>query len=86
MYRNCTLQFVCLRHTKKVKIIFVTSRFVYNCYNCKHFFLLASGSTPLGCYKKLIEYYKNGEISFHYVKTFNMDEYVGKSSQFFLYT
>lgn len=39
---------------------------------------LHTGSTPLGCYKKLIEYYKNGEISFQYVKTFNMDEYVGK--------
>lgn len=39
---------------------------------------LLSGSTPLGCYKKLIEYYKNGEVSFQYVKTFNMDEYVGK--------
>ncbi|KAF5904897.1 glucosamine-6-phosphate isomerase 1, partial [Clarias magur] len=38
---------------------------------------LPTGSTPLGCYKKLIEYYKKGEISFHYVKTFNMDEYVG---------
>uniref|UniRef100_A0A8C5HA31 Glucosamine-6-phosphate isomerase n=1 Tax=Gouania willdenowi TaxID=441366 RepID=A0A8C5HA31_GOUWI len=38
---------------------------------------LPTGSTPLGCYKKLIEYYKNGEISFQYVKTFNMDEYVG---------
>ncbi|PNI71715.1 GNPDA1 isoform 7, partial [Pan troglodytes] len=35
------------------------------------------GSTPLGCYKKLIEYYKNGDLSFKYVKTFNMDEYVG---------
>ncbi|XP_011609028.1 glucosamine-6-phosphate isomerase 1 [Takifugu rubripes] len=38
---------------------------------------LPTGSTPLGCYKKLIEFYKNGEVSFHYVKTFNMDEYVG---------
>lgn len=36
-----------------------------------------AGSTPLGCYKKLIEYHKKGEISFQYVKTFNMDEYVG---------
>ena len=36
------------------------------------------GGTPLGCYKKLIEFYKKGEISFKYVKTFNMDEYVGK--------
>lgn len=45
-----------------------------------------TGSTPLGCYKKLIEYYKNGDISFQYVKTFNMDEYVGKASLFSLLT
>ncbi|XP_009445872.1 glucosamine-6-phosphate isomerase 2 isoform X1 [Pan paniscus] len=38
---------------------------------------LPTGSTPLGCYKKLIEYHKNGHLSFKYVKTFNMDEYVG---------
>lgn len=38
---------------------------------------LPTGGTPLGCYKKLIEFYKNGEVSFQYVKTFNMDEYVG---------
>ncbi|XP_015453076.1 glucosamine-6-phosphate isomerase 2 isoform X2 [Pteropus alecto] len=37
---------------------------------------LPTGSTPLGCYKKLIEYHKNGDLSFKYVKTFNMDEYV----------
>lgn len=41
-----------------------------------------AGSTPLGCYKKLIEYYKNGDLSFKYVKTFNMDEYVGESLSF----
>ncbi|CAJ0940114.1 unnamed protein product [Ranitomeya imitator] len=41
------------------------------------FFLLLPGSTPLGCYKKLIEYHKRGDLSFKYVKTFNMDEYVG---------
>lgn len=39
---------------------------------------LPTGSTPLAMYKKLIEYYKAGRISFKYVKTFNMDEYVGK--------
>lgn len=39
---------------------------------------LPTGSTPLGMYRKLIEYYKQGKISFKYVKTFNMDEYVGK--------
>lgn len=38
---------------------------------------LPTGSTPLGMYRKLIEYYKAGNVSFKYVKTFNMDEYVG---------
>ncbi|KAG1649443.1 Glucosamine-6-phosphate isomerase 2 [Nymphon striatum] len=38
---------------------------------------LPTGSTPLGTYKKLIEYYKEGKVTFKYVKTFNMDEYVG---------
>ena len=36
-----------------------------------------SGSTPIGMYKKLIEFHKAGDLSFKYVKTFNMDEYVG---------
>uniref|UniRef100_A0A4W5PFX2 Glucosamine-6-phosphate deaminase 2 n=1 Tax=Hucho hucho TaxID=62062 RepID=A0A4W5PFX2_9TELE len=31
------------------------------------------GSTPFGCYKKLIENHKNGDLSFKYVKTYNMD-------------
>lgn len=38
---------------------------------------LPTGSTPLGTYKKLIEFYNGGSVSFKYVKTFNMDEYVG---------
>jgi glucosamine-6-phosphate deaminase len=38
---------------------------------------LPTGSTPLGTYNKLIEFYKNGEVSFKNVITFNMDEYVG---------
>lgn len=37
-----------------------------------------AGGTPLGMYQKLIEYHKAGKVSFKYVKTFNMDEYVGK--------
>jgi len=37
---------------------------------------LPTGGTPLGMYKKLIEFCTNGDISFKYVKTFNMDEYV----------
>ncbi|KOC71094.1 Glucosamine-6-phosphate isomerase [Habropoda laboriosa] len=43
----------------------------------KYFVLgLPTGGTPLGMYRKLIEYHKAGKISFKYVKTFNMDEYV----------
>lgn len=38
---------------------------------------LPTGSTPLGTYKKLIELYQNGKLSFKNVVTFNMDEYVG---------
>lgn len=38
---------------------------------------LPTGSTPLGMYKKLIELYKAGRVSFKNVVTFNMDEYVG---------
>lgn len=38
---------------------------------------LPTGSTPLGVYHNLIEIYKRGEVSFKYVVTFNMDEYVG---------
>lgn len=38
---------------------------------------LPTGSTPLGTYRKLIEFHKAGQLSFKYVKTFNMDEYVG---------
>jgi len=38
---------------------------------------LPTGSTPIGTYKKLIEYHKKGELSFENVVTFNMDEYVG---------
>ncbi len=38
---------------------------------------LATGSTPEPLYKKLIEAYKNSEVSFSEVKTFNLDEYEG---------
>ncbi|CAB3977653.1 glucosamine-6-phosphate isomerase 2-like [Paramuricea clavata] len=40
---------------------------------------LPTGSTPVGMYKKLIEFHKAGELSFKFVKTFNMDEYVDLS-------
>ena len=38
---------------------------------------LATGSTPIGTYKKLIEAYSKGIITFKEVKTYNLDEYVG---------
>ena len=38
---------------------------------------LATGSSPLGVYKRLIELYKKGEIEFSRVSTFNLDEYLG---------
>ena len=37
---------------------------------------LPTGSTPLSTYKKLIEMYNLGQVSFKHVVTFNMDEYV----------
>jgi len=38
---------------------------------------LATGSTPLGTYKQLIEWYKKGDLDFSRVKTANLDEYKG---------
>lgn len=38
---------------------------------------LATGSTPIGTYEQLIEWYKAGELDFSEVKTVNLDEYVG---------
>ncbi|MFC5651522.1 glucosamine-6-phosphate deaminase [Paenibacillus solisilvae] len=38
---------------------------------------LATGSTPVGIYGKIIEMYQRGEISFRDATTFNLDEYVG---------
>lgn len=31
----------------------------------------------MGMYKKLVDFYEEGKLSFKYVKTYNMDEYVG---------
>jgi len=38
---------------------------------------LATGSTPLGLYKHLIQDYLKSYTSYEYVTTFNLDEYVG---------
>jgi len=38
---------------------------------------LATGSSPLGTYAKMIEKYENGEVDFSKVSSINLDEYVG---------
>ena len=38
---------------------------------------LATGSTPIGTYQNLIQWYKNGDLDFSQVKSVNLDEYVG---------
>ena len=38
---------------------------------------LATGSTPLGVYEQLIEWYNKGDIDFSSVRTVNLDEYCG---------
>lgn len=38
---------------------------------------LATGSTPMGMYRVLVDKFRRGEISFAKVKSVNLDEYVG---------
>ena len=38
---------------------------------------LATGSTPIGMYKQLIDWYNKGDLDFSQVKSVNLDEYVG---------
>lgn len=40
---------------------------------------LATGATPVGTYRELVKMYKNGEVDFSRVITFNLDEYLGLS-------
>ena len=42
---------------------------------------LATGSSPLGIYRQLIEWYHKGDIDFSQVHTVNLDEYVGLSPE-----
>lgn len=52
---------------------------------------LATGSTPIKTYEYLIERYKNGDLDFSGITTFNLDEYYGlpktneKSYYYFMY-
>ena len=40
---------------------------------------LATGSTPIGAYHQLIDWYKKGDVDFSQVRTYNLDEYRGLS-------
>ncbi len=42
---------------------------------------LATGSTPVGMYRELVEKNRRGEIDFSGVRTVNLDEYVGLSPE-----
>ena len=38
---------------------------------------MATGSSPIGTYKQLVEWYKKGDLDFSEIKTINLDEYKG---------
>lgn len=38
---------------------------------------LATGSTPIGIYEQLVEWYKKGDLDFFKISTVNLDEYKG---------
>ena len=40
---------------------------------------LATGGTPVGIYKQLVEWYKKGDLSFAETRSVNLDEYLGLS-------
>lgn len=42
---------------------------------------LATGSSPIGTYQQLIEWYRKGDLDFSKVHTVNLDEYVGLSPE-----
>ncbi len=42
---------------------------------------LATGSSPLGTYRQLIDWYKKGDVDFDKVISINLDEYVGLSAK-----
>lgn len=42
---------------------------------------LATGSTPIGTYEQLVEWYKKGDLDFSEVTSINLDEYKGLSPE-----
>lgn len=75
IFKHCKHLFNCIAN---LYIIFINSFLLIwiILWIFSSFFSYYVGGTPLGMYKKLISYYQQGKISFKYVKTFNMDEYV----------
>ena len=39
---------------------------------------LATGSTPIGTYSQLVDWYKKGDLDFSEVTSVNLDEYKGQ--------
>lgn len=46
--------------------------------NPKAVIALATGTSPIGLYKCMIEDYEKGNISYKHIRSFNLDEYVGQ--------
>ena len=46
---------------------------------------LATGTSPIGAYKQLIEWYNKGDLDFAEVRTVNLDEYFSHSSQLIIH-
>ncbi|MDE6815897.1 MAG: glucosamine-6-phosphate deaminase, partial [Lachnospiraceae bacterium] len=42
---------------------------------------LATGSTPVGTYARLVEWYERGDLDFSNVTTVNLDEYKGLTKE-----
>ena len=41
---------------------------------------LATGTSPIGTYRQLVEWYQKGDLDFSEIKTVNLDEYCGLDS------
>ncbi|MBQ7597360.1 MAG: glucosamine-6-phosphate deaminase [Clostridia bacterium] len=42
---------------------------------------LATGSSPIGAYRQLIDWFNKGDVDFSKIKTVNLDEYIGLNAE-----
>ena len=57
--------------------LYIKEKIIQQQEECNQYVLgLPTGSTPIGVYKNFVKYYKEKNLSFKNVTTFNMDEYV----------